>query len=55
MNPITRALHRIWKMLEIGYAREVYGDLYSVGAISREEYLKLMKEIKKELIVGEEE
>ena len=44
MQHIKRFLHKINKTLETGFRRQTYTDLYTTGAITREEYLKLMEE-----------
>ena len=38
-------LSKLWRILEEGHAKMTYTDLYSKGAMTQKEYLKIMGEI----------
>ena len=43
-NRVVRLLKWLNKTLEIGFKRATYTELYSQGAITQEEYLKLVED-----------
>ena len=42
MQHLRRFLQRVNNLLEKGFRRQTYTELYSWGAMTREEYLRLM-------------
>ena len=43
-----KKVERWWRILELGYARMAYNELYVTGAITLKEYLTIMKELEEE-------
>jgi len=41
-------LNKLWRILEEGHAKMTYTDLYSKGAMTQEDYLKLIQKIEED-------
>ena len=41
---LLKPLRRLWRVLQLGYARRVYVDLYSAGVLTEAQFLLLMDE-----------